>query len=104
MAAALVAMSQPTLGALTAEERHAAALHFAALAKSSSALARIFDPSVKAKAGRPKKDETGIPKPKRKPTAYNTFMAQHLKEYKTQVRRAACCEARAGTQSFLFRI
>ena len=86
MAAALVQMSG--LGALTAEERHAAALHFSALAKSSSALARIFDPSVKAKAGRPKKDETGVPKPKRKATAYNNYMAQHLKEYKTQVRRA----------------
>jgi len=80
------------LGALTGEERSAIASQFSLLAKASTALAKLFDPSVKAKMGRPPKEKVGKssePKAKREPTAYNNFMAAHLKPYKAEVRHVA---------------
>jgi hypothetical protein len=78
------------LGPLTGAERSAIATHFKLMSTHTAALAKLFDPQVKSKVGRPSKDGLA-PKDKREkraPTAYNNFISAKIKPYKAEVRRA----------------
>ena len=83
------------LGALTGEERHELAIHFAGIAKHTAALAKAFDPTVKGAVGAAK-EKSDVPKIKRAPTAYNIFMQQHLKPFKAEVRSRRVCAVASG--------
>ena len=75
-------------------DRKAAALHLAKVAYHVSALAKLFDPSVKAskvKGGVSHDAEGGAaagkpPRPKREPTPYTLYIKEQMPAFKEQVR------------------
>ena len=104
-------------------DRKAAALHLAKVAYHVSALAKLFDPSVKAskmKGGASKAAEDGAadkpPRPKREPTPYTLYIKEQMPTFKEQVRlgqaqnpvwcqgpllRALGCDTRTRTRALL---
>ena len=76
-------------------DRKAAALHLAKVAYHVSALAKLFDPSVKASkvkggAGRDAAEGGAAagkpPRPKREPTPYTMYIKEQMPAFKEQVR------------------
>ena len=74
-------------------DRKAAALHLAKVAYHVSALAKLFDPSVKAskvKGGASAAADGGAegkpPRPKREPTPYTLYIKEQMPSFKEQVR------------------
>ena len=85
--------SPAAMEAMDPLDRKAAALHLAKVAYHVSALAKLFDPSVKAskvKGGASAAADGGAdgkpPRPKREPTPYTLYIKEQMPSFKEQVR------------------